>query len=153
MNENCMKYVKFTFVLVAVMAALPSHATTCVAGKKFKVRQVCGTVTDEDGAVIADTKIEITPSGHPEQVKNAISGQDGTFAVSNLPDGEYEIRAKYSGFWDAWQLFAISGSGVKGKCTKPIHVVMVPAGGCSYVENAWKKSHPEEMNWQLATDH
>jgi hypothetical protein len=141
MNENRVRYLKFTFVFVAVMSALPSHATTCVAGKKFKVRQVCGTVTDKDGAVIPGTNIEITPSGHPEQVKNAVSDQDGTFATSDLGDGDYEIRAKYSGFWDAWQPFEISGAGVKGKCTKPIHVVMIPAGRCSYVENTWKKAH------------
>jgi hypothetical protein len=132
--------VTFTFALVIGLSALPLHATTCVAGKKFKVRQFCGTVTDKDGAVIPDAKIEITPKGHPEQTKSAISDEDGRFGISNLGDGDYEIRAKYSGFWDAWQPFAISGSGASGRCMKPIHVVMLPAGECSYIKNGWKKS-------------
>jgi Carboxypeptidase regulatory-like domain len=146
-----MKYLKFTFVLVVAISVSPLSATTCVAGKKFKVRQVCGTVTDKAGAVIPDTKIEITPNGHPEQAKDTVSGNDGRFEISNLRDGDYEIRVKYSGFWDAWQPFTISGSGASGKCTKPIHVVMVPVGGCSYVENSWKKS--DRKKTQLTTDH
>ena len=124
----------------AALFSLPLRATTCVAGKSFKVSQVCGAVTDKDGAVIPDAKIQITPKNHLEGEKDARSDKNGDFVIPNVTDGEYELRVKYSGFWDAWQPFRVSGSGAKRRCTKPIHVVMVPAGGCSYVENAWRKS-------------
>ena len=122
------------------MLTWPLSATTCVAGQKFRVRQVCGTVTDKDGAVIPDAKIKITLKGHSQAATDLSSDQIGNFAVPSVTDGEYEIRVKYSGFWDAWQPFTVSGSRTGKECRKPIHVVMVPAGGCSYVENAWKKS-------------
>jgi hypothetical protein len=131
--------------LVAVASAvaffsLHSNATTCVAGKNFKVPQVCGTVRDKYGAVISDTEIQITPKGHPEAAKSVISDQDGRFDFQNVGEGEYELRAKHSAFWDGWQPFRVSSSAGNRKRKKPIRIVMVPAGGCSYVENAWKKS-------------
>ena len=51
------------FGITFVLLCLPLHGTTCVAGKSFKVRQVCGTVTDKPGAAISDAKIELVPKG------------------------------------------------------------------------------------------
>jgi hypothetical protein len=89
--------------------------------------------------VIPDAKIQVTPKGRPEGAKDVVSDQEGKFALQNASDGQYEMRVKYPGFSDAWQPFRVTGSHGSAKCRKPIHVVMVLAGGCSYVENAWKK--------------
>jgi hypothetical protein len=123
-----------------VISSVPLYATTCVAGRKFKVHELCGTVADKQGAVIPDAKVQVTPKGQPEEMKELSSDQEGRFAFQTIADGEYELRVKYSGFWDAWQPFVVSGSSSSRKCNRPIRIVMVPAGGCSYVENAWKKS-------------
>jgi len=139
-DEHGVKHAKLTLFLVVAVVTLPLNATTCVAGKKFKVRQVCGTVTDKYGAVIPDAKIEIAPIHRPEAAKNVSSDQNGQFAFPDVRDDEYEMRVKYPAFWDAWQPFTVRGSRAYKECRKPIHVVMVPAGGCSYVENAWRKS-------------
>ena len=131
------------FAALTIMFIISSrslHGTTCIAGKTFKVSQTCGTVTDKDGAVIPDAKIQVTPKDHPEGAKEIVSDQEGKFALQNASDGQYEIRVKYPGFSDAWQPFRVTGLHGSAKCGKPIHVVMVLAGGCSYVENAWKKS-------------
>src|SRR5438105_3778179 len=125
--------------ITLVLLCLPLHGTTCVAGKSFKVRQVCGTVTDKPGAAISDAKIELVPKGHPEGVQEIPSDQEGGFAFSNVPDGQYELRVKFRGFWDAWQPFVVNRSHEERKCSRPIRVVMVTAGACSYVKNAWKK--------------
>jgi hypothetical protein len=44
---------------VSFVASSLSRATTCVQGKKFKVRLVCGIVTDEYGAAVPDARIEV----------------------------------------------------------------------------------------------
>src|SRR5437016_3461748 len=84
-------------------------------------------------------KDRASPEGHPEGVQEIPSDQEGRFAFSNVPDGQYELRVKSRGFWDAWQPFVVNQSHEERKCSRPIRVVMVPAGGCSYVKNAWKK--------------
>ena len=128
------------FGIVFVLSCLTLHATTCIAGKSFKVPQVCGIVADKQGAAIPNATIQLTPKGHSENAKEISSGEEGRFIFSNVADGQYELRVKVDGFWDAWQPLAVSRSHEYRKCSHPIRVVMVPAGGCSYVENAWKKS-------------
>jgi hypothetical protein len=127
-------------ILAVALMSSSLSATTCVAGKSSKVPRVCGVVTDKDGAVMPDAQIQLTPKGHPEGAQAVSSDKDGRFAIPNPKNGEYEMRVKYPGFWDAWQPFTVRGSSGRKECKRPIRVVMVPAGGCSYVENAWKKS-------------
>ena len=126
-----------TTIVAVSLSSSPLSATTCIAGKSFKVPQVCGIVTDKDGAVIPDATIHISPENHSEDAKEVTSDKDGRFAIPNVVAGEYQIRVKYSGFWDASQPFRVTGSRTSGKCTKQIRIVMKPAGQCSYVENAW----------------
>ena len=72
----------------ATFFSIPLDATTCVAGKSFKVPQLCGTVTDKDGAVIPDAKVQITRKGHSGQINDASSDKYGSFVITNVADGE-----------------------------------------------------------------
>ena len=138
---------KRTFAALFIMLAISTftmRATTCVPGKKFKVPQVCGIVMDKHGAAVPDARIELIPTDRPYEATRTGSDQQGRFTLPNVPVGEYDIRIDARHFWGASQLFTISRSQQGQKCGQPIHVVMVPVGGqvagCSYVENAWKKS-------------
>jgi len=117
-----------TTIVALALSSSPLSATTCIAGKSFTVSQVCGIVTDEDGAVIPDATIHIGPKNHSEDAKEVSSDKDGRFTIPNVVAGEYQIRVKYSGFWDASQPFRVTGSRASGKCTKQIRIVMKPAG-------------------------
>jgi hypothetical protein len=139
--------VKLAFLLVVVASTMHLSATVCIPPKKFDVQQVCGTVTNKDGAVIPNATIEVTPIQHPEARKKISSDKKGRFALPNVTDDEYEIRVKYTGFWDAWQPVTVGNSRQGSDCKKPIHVVMfplrvgtMPVGGCSYIESTWKES-------------
>ncbi len=87
---------KSTFIEVGgvlALLSLPSVATSGVAGKSFKVPQICGTVTDKEGAVIPHAKIRITPKRHPEDARDISSDHDGRFTLPNVKDGELKGRA------------------------------------------------------------
>ena len=145
-----MKSIRTFAVLSVVFAILtiPLHATTCLPGKRFKVLQVCGIVTDEHGVAVPNAKIELVPTNRPHEVTNTSSDQHGQFTIPNVEDGEYDIRIHASHFWGASQSFSVSRSQRGPKCSKPIHAVMVPVrgpvAGCSYVENAWNKSEQKK---------
>jgi hypothetical protein len=139
--------IKRTFAvlsIILVISTFPIHATICLPGKKFDVPQVCGIVTDKHGTAVPNAKIDLAPAGRPHEVTETSSDQHGRFALPNIPDGEYDLRIDSRHFFIAWQSFSVSGSRQGQKCSQPIHVVMAPVGGpvagCSYVENAWKKS-------------
>jgi hypothetical protein len=124
-------------IVLSLMSSSASHATTCLQGRTVKVRQVCGLVTDEYGAAVPDAKIEVVPTTRPSDPKDTSSDQNGRFTFPKVPNGEYDIRISSRYFWQTSQLFRVIHSQEAEKCGKPIHVVMKPAGKCSYVENAW----------------
>jgi len=130
------------YVALAIVFLLltdSSFATSCVWGKKFKVRQVCGQVKDAYGAEIPNATVQLTRKGQAEIVGQAQTSADGMFELESIASGDYEIRIKYGGFWDASQDFRVVRPTRGEGCSQPIRVVMKPAGSCSYVENAWKK--------------
>jgi hypothetical protein len=118
--------------------SISTFGTTCVAGKSFKVRQVCGHVRDFAGASIPGAIIQISPKGRADSISKTNTDSSGNFRFEGLPAGEYEMRVKFAGFWDASQNFELARPAAAAECKRPIRVVMKPAGGCSYVENAWK---------------
>jgi hypothetical protein len=128
-----------TFLIIFVLLTTSSFATSCVWGKKFKIRQVCGQVKDAYGAEIPDATVQLMRKGQAEIVAEAHTAADGMFALRGLESGDYEIRIKNAGFWDASQDFQLIRPAKGTVCSHPIRVVMKPAGSCSYVENAWKK--------------
>jgi hypothetical protein len=130
-----------TIALLTVLFALAasSSATSCIWGKKFKTRKICGIVRDMGGAKVPDATIQIERPETQEAIAESRSQADGSFALTGVSSGDYVIRVKFNGFWDASQSFQLDRP-VKGeRCSHPIRVVMKPAGSCSYVENAWKK--------------
>jgi hypothetical protein len=125
--------------LLVLLGNPNARATTCIPGKSFKVRQVCGQVKDSKGASISDSRIELTREGESEITFTVQSDNDGKFSIKQVPDGDYWLKVKAGGFWNADQAFRVRRSEDKDICTNPIRVVMEPAGQCSYVENAWPK--------------
>jgi Carboxypeptidase regulatory-like domain len=126
-------------LILFVLLASSAFATSCVWGKKFKVRRVCGQVKDVYGGEIPNATVQLTRQGRAEIVGEAQTAADGMFALDGIASGDYEIRIKYAGFWDASQDFRVVRPARVKTCSQPIRVVMKPAGSCSYVENAWKK--------------
>ena len=75
------------FVLAASAACAAQEATA----------RIYGTVYDEQGAVIPDTRIVVTNTGTGVERATA-TGKDGSFQVLALPIGNYKVRAEHSGF-------------------------------------------------------
>ncbi|HBB87739.1 MAG TPA: hypothetical protein DC047_09005 [Blastocatellia bacterium] len=58
---------------------------------------VVGTVKDPNGALVKDAKITIT-SRTTGEVREATSGDDGTYTVTSLEPGRYSVTAEAAGF-------------------------------------------------------
>lgn len=118
-------------VLPVVITGLYVSATTCVSNKKFKVKAVCGVVTDPTGVPIPDVDVEL------ENVQSVVlqqvrTSEDGRFYMPNIRKGEYALRVKSRYFVQAWQPFVLTKSSAKGRCT-PMSVRLELAGRCSWV--------------------
>lgn len=118
-------------VLPVVVTGLYVGATTCVSNKKFKVKAVCGIVTDPTGVPIPDVDVEL------EDVQSVVlqhvgTGEDGRFDMPNVRKGEYSVRVKSKYFVQAWQSFVLTKSNAKGRC-RPMLVRLELAGRCSFV--------------------
>jgi hypothetical protein len=127
-------------IVATLLAGTDVVATTCVAGRSFKVRQVCGQVKDFSGVAIPDASVELTKDGESQAVFTEQSDSDGKFHFRHVPDGDYELRVKYKIFWDVAQPFSVRRSRDENTCSRPMRVEMKVAGQCGYVENAWKKN-------------
>ena len=58
-----------------------------------------GTITDPSGAVVPGATVTITNS-RTQAVRTAVTAADGSYLVSNLDAGRYEVVASLSGFAD-----------------------------------------------------
>jgi hypothetical protein len=58
---------------------------------------IVGTVTDPNGAVIANAKVTVTSNATGE-AREFDSGDDGTYTVTNLEPGTYSVRVEGAGF-------------------------------------------------------
>jgi hypothetical protein len=121
-------------IFVSLVLSTSLFATTCIVGKKLKVHQVCGQVVDKDGAVVAEAFVFLKSLGGAETVATISTDQEGNFQFSDLKSGEYELRVKLDGFWDASQPFILSSPRRSQACKERLKVVMNLAGSCSYVE-------------------
>jgi len=109
-----------------------------VANKKFKVKQVCGRVTDLSGVPIPKVPIELQDE-KSVPVRQAITDDDGVFTMSDSPKGEYILRVQYAGFASAWQPFVVTKRNSSGSCNNPMQVHLEFAGRCSGVSSFHKR--------------
>jgi len=117
-----------TFVLLGT----PSWATTCVANREFKVRQVCGVVTYKGSETIPDVNVELLDS-NSSVLQSAPTDANGQFVFASVKDGKYILRIKFDGFAIAWQPFRVARSKNGQACRIPMHVTLELAGSCSSV--------------------
>ena len=82
----------FMGALAAMLIVLPATLRAQDATGK-----IAGTVFDATGAVVAGAKVTVTNTG-TRIAHQAITHEDGTYAVAPLPIGRYEVAAESTGF-------------------------------------------------------
>ena len=129
-----MKHITIGFLLLTfvAMAASSGTATTCVVNKKFKVKVVCGTVTDPTEVPIPKVDVELLDN-HSVVLQRVVTNEDGRFNMPNVSKGEYVLRVKVPYFVTAWQPFVVTKSNANARCNKPMQVRLGLAGRCSSV--------------------
>ena len=130
-----LKIIKTTLlVLPLVIAGLDVGATTCVSNKKFKVKAVCGVVTDPTGVAIPDVDV-ILEDVQSVALRQVRTDEHGFFNMPNVGKGEYVLQVKSKYLVQAWQPFVVTKSNAKGRCT-PMSVRLELAGRCSWVSKS-----------------
>jgi len=82
----------FMGAVAAMLIVLPATLRAQDATGK-----IAGTVFDATGAVVAGAKVTVTHTG-TRIAHQAITHEDGTYAVAPLPIGRYEVAAESTGF-------------------------------------------------------
>ncbi|HMF95027.1 MAG TPA: carboxypeptidase regulatory-like domain-containing protein, partial [Vicinamibacterales bacterium] len=80
-------------VLLAVIVGMPSVAFA----QRTTTGTVIGKIVDTSGAVLPGVSVQLTSPDALGQFSGVTDGQ-GVYRVTNLPPGDYEIRAELSGF-------------------------------------------------------
>ena len=132
----CMKRpIPGKILLLVFVLVVHSHtgATTCVAvTKPFKVREVCGKVTNPLNEPIARAEIELLNTG-PEVLSQVLTDDGGDFAIPNVSKGQYKIRVQSAGYSPVEQEFIVTKSNQNTRCNKPMQVLLQLGSGCSSV--------------------
>jgi Carboxypeptidase regulatory-like domain len=89
--------------MLVICLSFSGSATTCIALKKFKVRQVCGQVQTVLGDVITDATVHVIKKGNPDTTARVESDNSGNFTFGRLDEGEYTIQVDVRGFHSASQ--------------------------------------------------
>lgn len=139
----------FLAAIFIVALSISARATTCIALKKFKVRQVCGRVQTGLGDVIPNAAIQVTKKGRPDTAVRMQTDGGGNFTFRRFDEGEYEIQVETYGFRSVSQEFELRRPMKEGRqCDRPILVTMQLAGGCSSVAKAQTKTIDSVNNAQ-----
>src|SRR5271157_4177922 len=88
-----------TILVLAFFVAAPvlANATTCVATKAFKVKEMCGKVDNPFNEPIARAEVDLLNLG--SEVSGGVLTDDrGDFIMPNVPRGQYEIKVKSVGY-------------------------------------------------------
>ncbi len=93
---------KFSYLLlsVATLTLVISQGLQILA--QNATGSIRGTVTDQNGAVLAKANVAVINSATTAARKVTTSG-DGTYSVENLLPGEYEVRVEAQGFVSQFQ--------------------------------------------------
>ena len=86
---------EFMIYLAAVVLFLIGGLT--LSAQNTNSGALAGTVTDPTGAVLPGARVTVTNQG-THQVSTATTGKSGSYAVENLPDGDYTVVVAGAGF-------------------------------------------------------
>ncbi len=92
-----MKAERLLLLIVFVFVLSIASIQTAWAQATISTGSIQGTVTDVNGAVIANTPVTITNKGTGQTIKLTTSGS-GTYASGPLQPGMYEVRVEGKGF-------------------------------------------------------
>jgi len=113
-----------TFAVVLGILLLLSS----VALAQFEKGIIAGTVTDPSGAVVVGANVTVTGVG-TGAVRTATTDNAGSYSVTNLSPGTYQVKVGHTGFGDFKQQFQVS-PGVRGV----LDVKLSPTAGETTVE-------------------
>lgn len=86
---------------------------------------VSGQVTDEGGAPVPDSWVELSPAGQPFNRQSARAGGDGNFRVEGVKNGDYTVEAFAKGFAAARDAATVK---VNGAPVTGVAVTLKPGG-------------------------
>jgi hypothetical protein len=122
-------------LLLVCVVVVHSHtgATTCIAANKtFKVKEVCGKVTNPLNEPIARAEIELLNTGS-DVLSQVLTDPGGNFAIPDVSKGQYKIRVQRAGYSPVEQEFIVTRSKRNARCDKPMQVRLQLGSGCSGV--------------------
>ena len=88
-----MKQLATLIACVALFCATAARASA----RQTAAATLSGRVTDPNGAVVVGARVTATDKARGVK-RETMSGDEGAFALANLPVGEYEVRAEAPGF-------------------------------------------------------
>src|SRR5256885_681010 len=88
-SSSCKSHV-LTLSLIALLAVWPASA-------QFQRGTITGTVTDQTGSVIANSKITLQNAGTKEE-RSAMTDERGDYSFPSLLPGTYSVTAESGGF-------------------------------------------------------
>src|SRR5438046_7438446 len=83
--------------LLLLIVLLSSYSLTFGQSAGSTTASITGTVTDEQGAIIPGSTVT-AKNLQTNLIREVQSGEDGSFIISQLPPGTYEITALAEGF-------------------------------------------------------
>jgi hypothetical protein len=91
LRRNLIQAVALALFAFFLASGLSLHAQNATAGA------ITGTVTDSTGAVVPEAQISATNQA-TQQVTTATTGDKGSYAIENLPDGDYVLTVTKANF-------------------------------------------------------
>ena len=91
--------------VAASLALLFLFVGTALA--QFEKGTLTGTVTDSSGAVVVGATVTVTGAG-TNAVRTATTDSNGSYTITNLSPGDYQLKVTHSGFADVKQSLQIA---------------------------------------------
>lgn len=85
-------------IILSALFMLPSLSTNLSAQTLKSEATVNGIVKTSEGDILADATIQLLDGQSRIIKKLVLSGQDGTFSISDVPAGNYVVCISYVGF-------------------------------------------------------
>jgi hypothetical protein len=102
---SCLKVFVCTFVMLGLIASAAG-----VAFGQAETGAVSGTVKDASGAIVPGAHVTVTSEGTAAS-RTSTANENGSFTITTLEPGLYELKVSASGFGDFKQKFTISPGG------------------------------------------